>query len=248
MNLPTVSVITPTYNRHAFIEQLIRCVRLQDYPHHLIECLIMDDSPKPIVIDDAWRGDLNFRLIRSEHKWTLGQKRNTLNRFAKGEIIIPFDDDDYYPPTRISHAVERLQSSGKQIAGSSLLFMWFPHSATPQRSLYLLGPHGVNHSCNGAMAYTQAYAQEYAYDADKSSGEEPSFTKNFTNPMVQLNPALTMMSIAHQANTVPKPEKNMVNYIMPNPDKHPQFPQSSWLDLVQDEESRAFYRRVFQTG
>lgn len=245
MSLPTVSVITPTYNRHAFIEQLIRCVRLQDYPQHLIELLIMDDSPEPIMIEDAWRGDLNIRVILSEQKLTLGMKRNSLNRFAKGKIIIPFDDDDYYPPTRISHAVERLQTSGKQLAGATLLFMWFPHSEHVN-SLYLLGPYGPNHSCNGAMAYTQAYAKKFQYDVSKNKGEEPAFTKNFTHPMVQLNPALTMMSIAHTQNTVHKDEKFLTQCTLPNPEKFPDFPQSNWLDFVKDEQSIAFYQRIFK--
>ena len=44
-------------------------------------------------------------------KMTLGAKRNYMHRFARGDIIVYMDDDDYYPPTRISHAVETLKNN-----------------------------------------------------------------------------------------------------------------------------------------
>lgn len=238
--LPTVSIVTPTYRRHNMIEQLLRCVRLQDYPHALIETIILDDSPEPLVLREEWTAGLNVRVIRSATKVPLGEKRNRLNRFADGKIIVPFDDDDYYPATRVSHAVDMLQTSGLPLAGSSLLLMWF----TLSDKLVAFGPYHDRHSCNGALAYTRGYARRHAYDVKATAGEEPSFTRNFSEPMVQLDSARTMLAIAHDENTVMKTEDGVGRCVLPHP-SHPGLPQTSWLDLVPDAESRAFYRRTF---
>ena len=43
-------------------------------------------------------------------------------------IILYMDDDDYYPPERISHAVEKLQKNPRALcAGSSELHIYFNH-------------------------------------------------------------------------------------------------------------------------
>lgn len=242
--LPKVTVVVPTYNRHAFIPQLLHCIRQQDYPSHLVEVLIFDDSPEPLKILPEAVAGMNFTLFTSPTKVPLGQKRNFLNDKATGEITVVFDDDDYYPPTRISHAVERLQTSGKPLASSTLLFMWFPNTEGDS-SLYLLGPYGDNHSCNGAMAYTKDYLKTARYDDSKTQGEEPAFTNNFRNDMVQLDPLYTMCAIAHHQNTVAKKVQNFANARLPNPQKFPQYPFTSWLDIIKDEQSRDFYRKMF---
>jgi len=242
--LPTVSIVTPTYRRQPFMEQLLRCVRLQDYPQSLIETIILDDSPEPLVLREEWTDGLNVRLIRSNAKVPLGEKRNRLNRFADGKIIVAFDDDDYYPSTRVSHAVEMLQSSGMKLAGSSLLLRWF----VAADRLAALGPFHDRHSCNGAFAYTSGYARRHAYDAGAGDREEPSFTRNYTEPMVQLDSVKTMLAIAHHENTVPKTNEAMTQCLLPDPVRFPGLTQSNWLDLVPDEESRAFYRRQFAIG
>ena len=41
---------------------------------------------------------------------SLGKKRNIVHEKSKGEIIVYMDDDDYYPPERVSPPVEMLQT------------------------------------------------------------------------------------------------------------------------------------------
>jgi glycosyltransferase involved in cell wall biosynthesis len=45
---------------------------------------------------------------------------------CSGDIIIYMDDDDYYPPERISHAVQTLQDNPSfLIAGCSEMYVYF---------------------------------------------------------------------------------------------------------------------------
>ena len=58
----------------------------------------------------------------------LGQKRNIMHEKSKGDIIVYMDDDDYYPPQRVSHAVNMLQTHPNALcAGASEIYIWFKH-------------------------------------------------------------------------------------------------------------------------
>ena len=45
---------------------------------------------------------------------------------SKGDIIVYMDDDDYYPPDRVNHAVNRLRAVPRALAaGSSIVYIYF---------------------------------------------------------------------------------------------------------------------------
>ena len=100
-----VSVITPTHNRDRFLKNALAYFRRQNYTN--IEWLILDDSPQATEC----RGDLTDENIFYQHidrKISIGEKRNILVEQARGEIIIQFDDDDYYAPNYVSSMVAAL--------------------------------------------------------------------------------------------------------------------------------------------
>ena len=116
---PLVSVCTPTYNRRHFIPFLIRNFKAQTYPKQLIEWIIIDDGED--CVKDLFEGVECVKYFRYEEKMKLGRKRNLMHEKCKGEIIVYMDDDDYYPPERINHAVNRLRSQPKAMASGSSL-------------------------------------------------------------------------------------------------------------------------------
>jgi glycosyltransferase involved in cell wall biosynthesis len=201
MSKPFVSVITPTYNRRRFILALIECVKHQDYPADRIEWIILDDGEDK-VRDLFERIGLNNVRYYSHHiKLNIGAKRNRLNMLAKGDIIVCMDDDDYYPPQRISHAVDTLgANSSFQICGSSELYLYF----TDEKSIYNIGPYSDKHATNGTLAYRRSYLENHSYDETVKNGEESSFLNNFTEPMIQLEPYKVVLLISHSENTFDK--------------------------------------------
>jgi len=85
---PLVSIITPTMSsRIGLLDRCHACVQAQDYPH--LEWLIEGDA-------------------LAEPRLTIGEKRNRLVARAKGDIIVHFDDDDYYGPTYVRGMVHAL--------------------------------------------------------------------------------------------------------------------------------------------
>ena len=196
-----VSVLTPTYNRRRFIPSLITCFKHQDYPMKCIEWIILDDGNEKAQDLFINSGLTNIRYFSSNIKLNIGAKRNKLNSLAKGDIIVCMDDDDYYPPERISHAVSTLLYNPTfNICGSSKLYLYYSDNKT----IYKIGPYGPNHATNGTMAYRRSYIDTHNYDELVTNGEEMSFLNNYTEPMFQLDSFKNELLISHSDNTFDK--------------------------------------------
>jgi hypothetical protein len=111
------------------------------------------------------------------------------------------DDDDYYPPERVSHAVETLQANPKaMIAGSSEMYVYFKHI----NKMYQSGPFGPNHSTAATFAFRAELLKDTKYDDHAALAEEKVFLKNYTVPMAQLDPLKTILVFSHDQNTFDK--------------------------------------------
>ena len=195
---PFVSVICPTYNRRQFLPNLIRQFNYQTYPQNYMELIIVDDSPTSNA--DIIPKQKNIKYKYLSEKLILGKKRNLINSMTTGDIIVCFDDDDYYSPERVSHAVNKLQSSKCEIAGSSIIHIFYPRLD----KILEFGPYAPYHGTNGTMAYTKKYLKTHSYLDDKCQAEEAHFTNNFSEKMIQLDPHKVMLCVAHNKNTVEK--------------------------------------------
>lgn len=202
--LPHVSLITPTYNRQQFWRNTARMMMKQDYPHELMEWVIIDDSDngdlrgeEEFKHDPAF--DIKIRFYKFSSKVSLAQKRNHLNRQATGKYIINIDDDDYYPPTRVSHAVEILEREGTPLVGSSKMYMYY----TRDNTVYQLGPYADNHGTAATMAYTKEYTKTHDYGTGDYA-EEGTFSEQWKTPMAQLEPMKTVLAMSHSNNTIEK--------------------------------------------
>jgi len=200
---PFVSVLTPTYNRVEFFPRLVQCYKAQLYPKDRMEWIILDDGQESCkeILEKETNGLPNIRYISLDYKVNIGEKRNILNKEAKGDIIVCMDDDDYYCPERVSHVVEQFSKYPKiDLAGSSELFIYF----TDSKLIYKLGPYSPNHATNGTMAYRASYAKTHSYDEMVTYAEEKSFLEEYKNPMIQLNSRKVMLVMSHDDNTFNK--------------------------------------------
>lgn len=200
---PFVSVLTPTYNRRKFLPSLIECYLSQTYPQKRMEWIILDDGTDCVedVFEEAKKKIPSIRYIRLESKFLIGAKRNILNREANGDILVAMDDDDYYSPERVRHAVTKLCSQPNvELAGCTEIFMFY----TDIQKIYKLGPYNQKHATNGTMAWKKSYALSHVYDETVTHAEERSFLDNYIHPMIQLDPLKVMLVISHSENTFDK--------------------------------------------
>jgi len=104
-NLPRVTIVTPSYNQAGFLEETLRSVLLQNYPH--LEYIVMDGGSTDGSVD----------IIRKYEKhlsyWTSEKDAGASDAIAKGfqrasgEIMAYLNSDDPYLAGAI-HAVVRV--------------------------------------------------------------------------------------------------------------------------------------------
>ena len=197
--LPFVSICTPTFNRRPFWEYTIKCFMHQNYPKDKMEWIIIDDGTDKIK--DLVEGIPQVKYYEYDEKMPLGKKRNIMHDKSKGDIIVYMDDDDYYPPERVSHAVNMLMTHPSALcAGASEIYIWFKHI----QKMYQFGPYGPNHATAGTFAFKRELLKDHRYEDHAALAEEKAFLKNYSVPFVQLEPKKTILVFSHIHNTFDK--------------------------------------------
>jgi glycosyltransferase involved in cell wall biosynthesis len=180
---------------------MFECFRNQNYPKSQIEWIIVDDGTDKIEDLVKTSGIEQIKYFALDQKLTLGAKRNFMHEKTRGSIIVYMDDDDYYPPDRISHAVETLLRNPRALcAGSSEIYVYFKHV----QKMMQFGPYGPNHATAGTFAFRRELLAQTKYDESATFAEEKVFLKNYTVPFVQLDPMKTILVFSHNHNTFDK--------------------------------------------
>jgi glycosyltransferase involved in cell wall biosynthesis len=113
MSLPQISVIIPTFNRPALVQQAVESVLGQrgGFP---FEILVIDDGSAPATAEALQHFGDRIRYVRQENAG-LNPARNHGLRLATGAFIALLDDDDVWMPdktVRLMAALERYPRAG----------------------------------------------------------------------------------------------------------------------------------------
>lgn len=193
-----VSCLMPTYNRRPFIQNAIRYFLNQDYEPK--ELIILDDGSDSV--EDLIFEHPQIRYFRLPHKITLGEKLNQACEIAKGDILIHWDDDDWYASRRISYQVHSLLNAGAYVCGiNHLLYFDFKNSLAYKYELpanygkYLLG---------STLCYTREAWQNNKFD-EIQVGMDGLFVDRLPPDKVLDLPDITFaVFMIHSANISPK--------------------------------------------
>lgn len=169
MALPLVSCLMPTYNRAwtapRMVGEAVYWFLRQNYPGPK-ELLILLDTPAdaPLHLDLPPGPDV--RVIHVPERFPhLAAKYDRLVREARGDVLMPWEDDDVSLPNRVYETVMRLARTGADY--------WNPKGAffqLGQDALSLCSPHSVHHNASG---YTRAaWAKVGGYSAGLGMGNK----------------------------------------------------------------------------
>jgi glycosyltransferase involved in cell wall biosynthesis len=216
---------------------MIACFDSQDYPKDRMEWIIIDDGTDST--EDLVRRHPNVKYFRYNTKMTLGKKRNIMHDKSKGDIIVYMDDDDYYPPDRVSHAVNMLTTHPAALcAGSSEMYIYF----NDRKRMVQFGPYGKDHATAGTFAFKRQLLKQTRYNEDACLAEEREFLKGYTIPFVQLDPMKTILVFSHSHNTMDK-RKLLDNIdIVGHPDsQYAKYSSKTLGDFIKDDKVVKFF-------
>ncbi len=148
-----------------FFRLALDCFRYQTYEGPL-EIVILDNSVEPI--EHLLPCDPHIKYARSD-RLTIGALRNRGNSLATGDVIVHFDEDDWYSDDRIAAQVERLQVTGKAATGWHSLLFFDTSDGRCYRYVYAgAGPYGTGTS----LCYTRAWWAKHSFNAAIKKGED----------------------------------------------------------------------------
>ena len=256
-----ISIITITQiARRDFLKVLAKCIQEQIIPSDTVisEWIILDTSliinndPEPIFVQSL--SDLVIELksqpnlpkinYRQATKATISGWRNEANKFVTGDLIVCFDDDDYYYPTAISHAYELLKDRSYLIAGCDRIMMYdiYFNEVYQFDGYKKQFPH---HSTNNCMVYWREYLHNHHYDENIQHAEEASFTNNYQEPMAQMDTRKYIINFSHNDNTFDKRCIIFQNRFMLEEARYIHVVNEILDTLIKNSEILTMYREIF---
>jgi len=171
---PLVTCVMPTRGRAELVAQSIEYFRRQDYP--ALELVIVDDSlpeERP-----SFPTDDRVRVLQVPRGTSIGAKRNRACEAARGSVIVHWDDDDWYAPSRVSTQVRPLLDGRADVTGfvTDLVldvarWEFWRCAPTLHRRLFVHDVHG------GTLAFNRAVWTGGARYANASLAEDAAFLR-----------------------------------------------------------------------
>jgi glycosyltransferase involved in cell wall biosynthesis/GR25 family glycosyltransferase involved in LPS biosynthesis len=115
---PMVSCIMPTFERRSFVPLALEYFERQTYASR--ELVVVDDGRD--AIRDLLPRHPSIRYVRLNQRTPLGEKRNIAVEHSRGELIVHWDDDDWYAPERIARQVAPILAGTADVTGLRMPF------------------------------------------------------------------------------------------------------------------------------
>ena len=201
MSGPHVSCIMPTANRPNFVLLAIQHFLNQDYRD--AELIILDDGKESMqhLLPDHRR----LKYFYTEPLGTIGKKRNYACSKALGEIIMHWDDDDYYAFDWISRQLNVLENSDADIVGLNEIYFFSPvvnrfwrYSDKDNDRPWLSG---------ATMAYRKSFWEKHPFK-DVNIGEDYDYIWNSGAKIQAHEYPDGFIATLHAGNTTLKPFEN----------------------------------------
>jgi glycosyltransferase involved in cell wall biosynthesis len=208
MEYPTVSVLTPTYNRKKFIELCIFNLKNQTYPLEKLEWYLIDDSEESYTKEELEYikksiYPIKFKYEYNRIKSTIGEKRNKLVKNSSYKICIMMDDDDIYQHTYIQRSIDTMINNKKQCVGSNQMIFYFKDK--PDKRLTIIRCQSKRQIHEATLCFTKKYFRSMCGGFKKSSQGEGTGLLDFNDKNIENIPIDDLMiCICHKGQTLSK--------------------------------------------
>ena len=194
-----VTCIMPTNDRPEFVKKSISLFLQQGYDQ--AELLVVDDGEQSV--ESLCDQSKNIRYLRLNEKKSLGEKRNLACAMSQSEIILHWDDDDWYHPDWIARLVAELTVSDADVSGLDNPYFYSP--ALRQAWQYRYPDSVLKPWVHGATLTYKKVLWEANPFPDISVGEDCEFLWCGVNKKVtSFDFADGYIGCIHSGNTSPK--------------------------------------------
>lgn len=150
---PRVSVIMPTYNTAAYVQEAIDSVLAQDYPAK--ELIVVDDGSSDDTVERVAAYGHRVRLITQRNQGS-AVARNRALEAARGEYIAFLDSDDVWLPGKLTTQIDHLESHPDIGLVYSRWQVWRPDA----NGAFPAPPDGAAAGDNGKLAGSPGIVEE----------------------------------------------------------------------------------------
>jgi hypothetical protein len=198
-DLPSVSVITITRDRRAFIPLAKYCFIAQSYPEHKLEWVIVDDGTdqiKDLVTDIP-----NVKYVLVDEPMTIGAKRNLAIESASHDVLVMMDDDDVYPNNSILTRVATMLAEPRK---ECLFSTTIPCYEIHEKKSFMNVPPITLPMCERVSEATLCFTRKFWDDCkfpDKQIAEGDAFIRGREHMCRELSPQDVIVSLSHKKTT-----------------------------------------------
>tara|TARA_R110000850_G_scaffold36533_1_gene96526 strand:- start:202 stop:954 length:753 start_codon:yes stop_codon:yes gene_type:complete len=209
MDLPYISILTPTYNRNNFIPLMLSNLFKMDYPKEKLEWIIDDDGPDKMLptmkefnqLSEVLK-PIQLTYMYNERKRTIGEKRNNLCKKAKYKICAMMDTDDLYMSPYLKKSIEKMRKEKASLVGSNQMIFIYPLHNFKMTAIECESKRQIHEA---TMVFTKKHFKAMGGFEKNSQGEGAKMIDSMAGTKVALTDIVDCMCcIAHNDNTVKK--------------------------------------------
>ena len=195
---PTISIITPTFNRNRFIPLMISNLMRLDYDKSKLEWVIDDDGDTEFLFNHEelikikkllYPIKIKYNIF--QNKRSIGEKRNSLVKLSTYKIIACMDTDDMYFSIWLKNGIDIMKEGKYSCVGTNEMMFLYPELDFKMTAIRCKEKRQAHESGMGGF--------------QKSSQGEGAKMIDFNNNNVGLlEISKCLMCICHDENTINK--------------------------------------------
>jgi glycosyltransferase involved in cell wall biosynthesis len=208
--LPEITILVPTWNRHKFLDLFVMNLKNQDYPHDKLKVIIDDDGSEKFITNDEeleqvkqFLHPIQIKYITGRPRRSIGKKRNDLVKDADTKIVCFLDDDDIYLSTAVSHTYQTMISKKCKCAGSDKMLFCMTQKNFDIHAIDCGNNVKLVHEGSCLMFYKKWFRASCGF-ADGSIGEGKNLFFGMESKVAITDITKVMVCIQHSENTVEK--------------------------------------------
>lgn len=208
MELPKISLLTPTYNRRDF-KPLLECnIKNLNYPKELLEHIIFDDHENKFFKDNneliEFEKNTNVKvkyIYKNNKHYSIGEKRNILVKESNYKILFNMDDDDIYPSNGLLISLKKMFDTKCSLVGTNQMQFIYPLNDYKISFIKCKAKRQIHES---GMLFKKKHWRSMGGFCKQGNGEGSKMI-DFNEKHVQnIEVCELLICVAHETNTVCK--------------------------------------------